>query len=306
MPHRRLATLLAALTICAATALPVTALSYERLAKAHPPVVETGAQEFRPAADGESVAWMANTPRAPEPLQRVLQPERCRASAGQSPWHARMDGWCRGPYSSTPRSRRRAEVFVLYDMASDTTTPLPDGVNTGRTGPTPASRGTTCCSTGTGSPAAGRSSASFCSTPIPTRRDRARRGRQQSHVPRIGSGERQLGRLLLLSREQLQHLPLRHLGEKKEPRRFPTQVTSSSTHHRSAMAAVFFVRSPPRCGHNIRFMSWDGAATLICSSIFPRVGIPSTPSSTTARGVRCTTRGCAAELASDIYSEPVP
>ena len=306
MPHRRLATLLAALTICAATALPVTALSYERLAKAHPPVVETGAQEFRPAADGEYVAWMANTPGRPNHFNAYFSQSGAEPQRVNPPGTQGWTGGVEGAVLVYTEVTAQGEDLVLYDMASDTTTPLPDGVNTGRT----------------------EHNASISGDYLLFDRDRFTSRRAVERIvlfntdtdAEIVLAEADSNRTYLESGQvngnwvvyffcrgsNCNTFRYDILGEEttKVPNPGDLQQYSPSV---SDGGTVFFVRSPPRCGHNIRFMSWDGATNPDLflhlpegRDSFDTFFDDSAGGSVYYERLRCR------NFASDIYSEPVP
>jgi hypothetical protein len=269
------------------------------------PVVDSGANEFNPAADGVYVAWTANTFRRQGhydvyfslnggPRQRV-NPSGTQASAGG------IDGT---ELVYTEFTRDGADL-VLYELATETRLPTPFGVNTGRYEFNPTNSG----------------------DHLLFERDRFRR---RAKVERVVLHDTSTDAETILATEERGHKFLgagqvngnwavyfrcgtlvcdvfRYDIANDETVRVPNgdrkQQYAPSV---SDTGVVYFVRSPPACGRNVRFMTWDGASAPTRFLDLPEgrdtrdIFFDDTSSSLYYERIRCW------DFASDIYNEPAP
>ncbi len=303
MGRLRLTVAFLGVALIGASGLPAAAAPYAG-AMPRVPVVVGGAFEYAPAADGDYVAWTANTFQRPGrynvyfsqgggPRQRV-NPAGIEAETGG------IDG-TELIYSEFTRD---GSDLVLYDMATETVLPTPAGVNTGRE----------------------EFGASNSGDYLLFDRDRFSR---RQRVERIVLHNTVTGAETILAESTRAHKYLasgqvngnwavyfkcgtlvcnvfRYDIGSEETRKVPNagnkQQYASSV---SDEGIVYFLRSPPRCGQNVRIMSWDGASD---PSVF--LDLPDhqdsfdtffddAASSLYYQRIRC------GPFTSDIFSEPV-
>ena len=254
MRRMRLLISLVGVAVIGASGLPAAALPYEG-ATSRVPVVNSGANEFSPAADGTYVAWSANTFKRPGrynvyfsqgggPKQRVNPPGTEAATGG-------IDG----TELVYAESTSDGYDLALYDMATETSLSIPTGVNTAREEFNPSNSGEYLLF------------------------DRDRFGIVERIVlhntttsAEIILGESERPQKYLASGQvngnwavyyfcgiyvcNVFRYDIMNDETAKVPNRGDKQQYASSV---SDEGVVYFVRSPPACGLNVRFMTWDGS-----------------------------------------------
>jgi hypothetical protein len=304
--HSRSFLLFTAVLVCVMAGTPASALPSEGLARQHPPVIETGAQEFSPAADGAYVAWAGNTTARPNRFnvyfsQNGGAPQRVNPP-GTRGWTGGIDGT---DLVYTESDADRSGDLVLYDMATDTTIPLPAGVNTGRV----------------------EHNATNSGDYLLFDRDRFTRRRAVESIvlfntatdTQIVLAERSGSRTFLASGQVNGNWAVYFICRGRVCNTFRYDITGQTTEKVpnpsdfqqyapsvSDAGAVFFLRSPPACGHNVRFMTWDGTTSPELFLALPE-GRDSfdTFVDDSAGGSLYYERIRCRNFASDIYSEPI-
>lgn len=306
MRHSRSFLLFTAVLVCVMAGTHASALPFAGLARQHPPVIETGAQEFSPAADGAYVAWAGNSSARPNHFnvffsQNAGTPQRVNPP-GTRGWTGGIDGT---ELVYTESDADRSGDLVLYDMASDTTIPLPAGVNTGRIEHNPTNSGDY----------------------LLFDRDRFTRRSTVERIvlfntateTEIVLAESRSNRTFLESGQvngnwavyfrcrslvcNVYRYDIMDQATEMVPNPSDFQQYAPSV---SDAGAVFFLRSPPRCGRNVRFMTWDGATNPALFRPLPE-GRDSfdTFFDDSAGGSLYYERLRCRDFASDIYSEPI-
>lgn len=303
MRRTRLALSFFSVAMILASGLPAAALPHRAFTR-HPPVIDSGANEFTPAADGAYVAWSANTFNRPGsynvyfsqgggPKQRV-NPPGTEASMGG------IDGTELIYTEFTDKAD-----LVLYDMATETTLPIPSGVNTARFELNPSNSGDY----------------------LLFDRDRfARRHRLERIVlhntmtdAETILAETEAAHKFLLSGQVNGDWAVYFLCGTRVCNVFRYDIMNDETsmvpnpgnkqQYASSVSeggVVYFVRSGVQCGQNVRYMTWDGATDPTVFLDFPdgRDSFDSffddSASSLYFERIRC--RG----FTSDIFIEPAP
>ena len=283
-----------------ASASPAAALPQRRFARV--PVVNSGADEYLPAADGTYVAWTANTFQRKNrfnvyfsvgggPKQRVNPPGTQADTGG-------IDGTELIYTQYTPD-----EVdLALYDLETESVLPTPTGVNTGRH----------------------EFSASNSGDYLLFDRDLFTRRRTLERI--VLHNTSTTTETILAESENDKFLVSGQVngdwavyvvcgrtcnvfryditGESasKVPNPGDKQQYAASV---SEAGVVYFARSAPRCGQNVRFMTWDGASDPALFRDLPDgkdsfdTFYDNTGSSLYFERINCR------DFSSDIFSEPV-
>ena len=116
--------------ICAA-ASPAVSLP-QGSSSVRSPVVNSGADETKPAADGAYVAWTANTFKRPARYNVYFSQDGGPKQRVNPPGTQASTGGIDGTELIYAEQTRGGSDLVLYDMATGTRLPTPTGVNTRR------------------------------------------------------------------------------------------------------------------------------------------------------------------------------
>ena len=303
MRRMRLLIALVGVAVIGASGLPAAALPYEG-ATPRVPVVDSGAFEYGPAADGDYVAWTANTFKRPNRFHAYFSQSGGPKQRVNPPGTQAQTGGIDGTELVYSEVTGDGSDLVLYDMATETTLPTPAGVNTGRE----------------------EFAASNSGDYLLFDRDREAR---RPLVERIVLHNTVTGVETILAEDIRAHkylasgqvngnwavyyfcgtlvcnvfrYDLTSEETRKVPNRGNKQQYASSV---SDEGIVYFLRSPPECGRNVRIVSWDVATAPSVFLDLPNnrdsfdTFFDDATSSLYYQRLRC------GPFTSDIFSEPV-